>query len=161
MGTGGNAGPVREQGVRVMAYDFQVAVDAAQPHVLADWWAQTLGWEVEPTDAAFIQRMVAEGYASDDDTMTHNGSLVWKAGAAIGHPGGRDSGRSRVLFQLVPESKTVKNRVHLDLRVGPDDVEPVVRRLTGRGATFLHRGQQGPHGWVTMADPEGNEFCVS
>jgi hypothetical protein len=143
-----------------MAYDFQVAVDAARPHELAAWWAQTLGWVVEPTDEAFIRQMIAQGHAAEDDTITHHGALVWKEGAAIGHPGGGDSGRSRLLFQLVPEGKTVKNRVHLDVRIGADDLDEVVAALTARGATFLHRGQQGPQHWVTMADPEGNEFCV-
>jgi predicted enzyme related to lactoylglutathione lyase len=66
-----------------------------------------------------------------------------------------------VLFQLVPEPKTVKNRVHLDVRVAPDDIAAEVARLTARGATVLHEGQQGPHRWVTIADPEGNELCIS
>jgi hypothetical protein len=152
---------VDKKGRSTMAYDFQVAVDAERPHALADWWADALGWEVEPSDADFIQRMITEGYATQDDTMTHNGSLVWKDGAAIRHPDDPGSGRSRVLFQLVPEAKSVKNRVHLDLRVGAEDGEAVVERLTARGATVLHRGEQGPHHWVTMADPEGNEFCVA
>lgn len=144
-----------------MAYDFQVTVDAADPHTLADWWAETMGWAVEPSDEQFIRRMIAEGYATDDDTKIHNGALVWKEGAAISPPESQaDPSRGRVLFQLVPEPKTVKNRVHLDLRVG-EDVEAELARLTGRGATFLHRGRQGPHTWVTMADPEGNEFCLS
>ena len=139
-----------------MAYEFQVTLDCADPHTLADWWAETLGWEVEPSDEAFIRRMVSEGYATEADTTTHHGVLVWKEGAAIRH-----AGRPRVLFQLVPEKKTVKNRMHLDLRVGPDDVDSVVRKLIARGATFLHEGRQGPHTWVTLADPEGNEFCVT
>jgi len=50
--------------------------------------------------------------------------------------------------------------VHLDVRTGQDDVELVRARLVERGATVLHSGRQGPHTWVTMADPEGNEFCV-
>jgi len=143
-----------------MAYEFQVTQDSADPHALADWWAETLGWEVEPSDEAFIRRMIAEGYASDGDTKVHNGSLVWKPGAAIRHPDGPERA-PRVLFQLVPEEKTVKNRMHLDVRVGADDVESVVGKLTARGATFSHQGRQGPHTWVTLADPEGNEFCVS
>jgi hypothetical protein len=141
-----------------MPYDFQVTVDAADPHTQADWWAETLGWEVEPTDEAFIRKMLADGYATDADTRTYHGTLVWKEGAAIRHPGGE---RPRVLFQAVPEAKVVKNRVHLDVRVGADRVEDEMRRLTVRGARFLHRGQQGPHRWVTMADPEGNEFCIT
>ena len=144
-----------------MAYDFQVVVDCGDPHGLADWWADALGWAVEPSDEGFIRKMIAEGYAAEDDTTTHRGSLVWKEGAAINHPDGRESGRPRLLFQLVPEPKTAKNRVHLDVRVGEDKMEAEVERLVGKGATFLHRGQQGPHRWVTLADPEGNELCIA
>ena len=142
-----------------MAYEFQVTQDSSDPHALADWWAETLGWEVEPSDEEFIRQMIKEGYAGEDDTTLHNGSLVWREGAAIRHPEGVD-GAPRVLFQLVPEPKTVKNRMHLDVRVGPERVEPVVAELTRRGAKVLHTGRQGPHTWTTMADPEGNEFCV-
>jgi hypothetical protein len=145
-----------------MAYDFQVTVDAADPHALADWWAETLGWIVEPTDEAVIHRMISEGYATEDDTRIYDGNLVWKDGAAIRHLDGPERGpRKRVLFQLVPEAKTVKNRVHLDVWVGADNVDAEFERLAARGATFLHRGQQGPHRWITVADPEGNEFCIS
>lgn len=145
-----------------MAYDFQVAVDAAQPHVLADWWADALGWDVEPSDEAFIRRMIAEGYATEADTMTHNGVLVWAEGAAIRHPGGPGSGiGGRIYFQLVPEPKTAKNRVHLDVRAGDSQIEAEQARLTATGATFLYRASQGPQSWVTMADPEGNEFCIT
>jgi hypothetical protein len=145
-----------------MAYDFQVVVDCADPHRLADWWAQALGWLVEASDEAFIRSMIEQGHASADDTTTHNGTLVWKEGAAIRHPGDPERGRRRrVLFQLVPEPKTVKNRVHLDIWVGADNVEAELARLTASGATVLHRGRQGPHTWVTIADPEGNELCLA
>jgi hypothetical protein len=141
-----------------MAYDFQVTIDSAAPHPLADWWAEALGWQREPSDEAFIRRMVDAGHATEADTMRHRGELVWVEGAAIRNPTG---GAPRVLFQLVPEPKTVKNRVHLDVRVGPANVDAEVARLTARGATELHRGQQGPHSWVTIADPEGNELCIT
>ncbi|GAA1878832.1 VOC family protein [Streptantibioticus ferralitis] len=143
-----------------MAYTFQVTVDSADPHTLADWWADALGWEVEPTDDTFIRRMIAEGHASEDDATTHHGALVWKAGAAIRHPEGLDRA-PRILFQLVPEPKTAKNRAHLDVRTGADDAQAVVDRLIAKGATFLHHGRQGPHTWITLADPENNELCVS
>ncbi|BCJ75593.1 hypothetical protein CS0771_51370 [Catellatospora sp. IY07-71] len=143
-----------------MAYEFQVVLDAADPHGLADWWAETLGWQVEPSDEDFIRRMVAEGHASEADTTVHNGTLVWREGQAIRHPDGLERA-PRVLFQLVPEAKTVKNRMHLDVRTGGGDVAEVVAALTARGAKFLHEGRQGPHTWTTMTDPEGNEFCVS
>ncbi|WP_236789144.1 VOC family protein [Amycolatopsis sp. GM8] len=138
-----------------MAYDFQVTVDSANPHTLADWWADALGWDVEPSNEEFIRRMVAEGHARDEDTMTHRGVLVWRVGQAIRHP----ESRRRVLFQLVPEPKTVKNRVHLDVAVG-ENREAEVERLTGMGAKVVYRGQQGPYSWVTMTDPEGNELCL-
>ena len=141
-----------------MATDFQVVVDCAAPHVLADWWADALGWQVEAQDAAFIRRMIDAGYATDEETTTHNGALVWKTGAAINSP---DPNRPRLLFQQVPEGKTVKNRMHLDLRVGAERREAEVARLVAAGATELHRASQGPHEWATLADPEGNEFCVS
>lgn len=145
-----------------MAYDFQVIVDAADPHPLADWWAEALGWAVEPTDEAFVRTMIAEGHATDDDTTTYKGALVWKDGAAIRHPDDPERGaRRRIVFQLVPEPKTVKNRTHLDIWVGKDNVETELERLTKLGATYLHHGQQGPHNWITIADPEGNELCLA
>ena len=141
-----------------MAFDFQVTIDSAAPHELADWWAETLGWQVEAQDEAFIRRMVQQGAASADDTTEHRGALVWKVGAALTSP---DPGRPRVLFQLVPDAKSVKNRVHLDVRVGADLREAEVARLVERGATELWRRAQGPFAWVTLADPQGNEFCVT
>ena len=128
-----------------MAYEFQVAVDCADPHTLAGWWAETLGWQVEPSDEAFIRRMISAGYAAESDTKLYNGVLVWKDGAAIRHPDGLERA-PRLLFQQVPEPKTVKNRMHLDVRLGADDVESAVAGLEehvqelflGDGVTDLH-----------------------
>jgi hypothetical protein len=64
-------------------------------------------------------------------------------------------------FQRVPEPKTVKDRIHLDLHFDPDQRDAEVERILALGATKLWDGQQGPHTWVTLADPEGNEFCVA
>ena len=143
-----------------MAYTFQVAMDSTAPHELAQWWATALGWQVEPSDPDFIRQMIAEGHASDADTTTHRGVLVWKEGAAVFDPDKR-AGSPRLFFQLVPETKSGKNRMHLDLRVSPDAPDAVVERLIAAGAARVYEGRQGPHTWVTMADPEGNEFCVS
>ena len=157
----GHSVAARHEGYALpVPYTFQVTIDSARPHVLADWWAAALGWQVEPSNEEFIRQMIAEGHATDDDTMRHDGALVWKDGAAVRHPDGLERA-PRLLFQLVPESKTAKNRVHLDLHIGDDDLGEVVERLRAAGATFLHEGRQGPHTWVTMADPEGNEFCLS
>ncbi|GGG22610.1 hypothetical protein GCM10007304_40540 [Rhodococcoides trifolii] len=141
-----------------MAYAFQVTVDAQDPHVLAAWWAETLGWTVEPTDSDFIADLVSKGAAQESDTRVFEGALVWKFGSAIVDP--TSPGRPRVLFQLVPETKTVKNRMHLDVRVG-DDRRAVADALIARGATYMHDGQGGPFQWITLTDPEGNEFCVT
>lgn len=143
-----------------MAYTFQVTIDSADPHPLADWWAEALGWEVEPTDEEFIRGQIAAGNAGEEDTTTHHGVLVWKLGAAIRHPEGLERA-PRILFQLITEPKTVKNRVHLDVRTGDDDPHAVVARLVAKGAKRLHEGSQGPSTWTTIADPEGNELCVS
>src|SRR3954468_21766242 len=134
-----------------MATDVQIVIDSADPHGLADWWAETLGWQVEPQDEAFIRGLVEAGAASVEDTTTHRGALVWRVGAALNSP---DPGRPRVLFQLVPEGKTGQKRLHLDLRAGDAERDAVVAGLLERGATKLHDGAQGPFRWVTLADPE-------
>ena len=145
-----------------MTYDYQLTVDCRDPHVLAEWWAETLGWLVEPSNEEFIKSMIEAGHASDDDTTRHHGVLVWRTGAAIRHPDSPAAGgRDRILFNLVPEEKTGKNRLHLDIRVGAERIAAVRAQLEARGARFLWSGRQGPQAWETMADPEGNEFCVT
>ncbi|BAN01181.1 VOC family protein [Ilumatobacter coccineus] len=144
------------------AFTVQVTFDCRDPHPLADWWAETLGWEVEPQDEAFIRSMIEQGHATDDDTTTHRGALVWREGAAIRPPDPAVAGQPRLLFAQVPEEKSTKNRVHLDLRTGLDDaaLDALRDSLVERGATIVGGGRQGPHAWITMTDPEGNEFCV-
>jgi len=81
-------GPIAARRVTAMdgAFAVQVVIDCESPHVLADWWAATLGWAVEPQDESFIRSMIAQGHASDAETTTHNGALVWAAGAAVCAP---------------------------------------------------------------------------
>jgi catechol 2,3-dioxygenase-like lactoylglutathione lyase family enzyme len=76
---------------------------------------------------------------------------------ALGVPGGGEE-TVDVLLLRVPDTKKVKNRLHLDLR--PDDQDAEVARLEQLGATRTDIGQVGDESWVVMADPEGNEFCV-
>jgi hypothetical protein len=66
-----------------------------------------------------------------------------------------------MLFQRVPEPKTGKNRLHLDVHVGPERRETEIARLLAHGATELWRASQGPQESAMLADPEGNEFCVA
>ena len=144
-----------------MGHSFQLVIDARDPHVLADWWAETMQWQVEHQDADFIRSMIEQGHATEAETRIHNGALVWREGAAIHPVEGVAPERPRWLFQEVPEAKTVKNRAHIDIRVAKDaDLEAIRAALVARGATVLHEGRQGPHTWVTMTDPEGNEFCI-
>ena len=143
-----------------MAFTFQLVIDCSDPHVLAEWWAETLGWHVEPQDEAFIKSMIEQGHAADSDTRVFNGALVWREGAAINSEPERSPSTMRIYFQGVPEPKTAKNRVHIDVRVGDGDPVKVRESLVARGATVLYAGSQGAHTWATMADPEGNEFCV-
>ncbi|WP_115787580.1 VOC family protein [Arthrobacter silvisoli] len=145
-----------------MALNFQVVVDCKDPHMLADWWAETLDWVVESQDEAFIRSMVGQGFATEDETSILKGKLVWKTGAAIIPSEDQDKAMGkRFLFQAVPEEKTVKNRVHWDVRLDGRDKDEVRAELEARGARHLWTATQGPHEWHTMADPEGNEFCIS
>ena len=143
----------------------QVVFDAAEPHALAAFWAQALGYEHEELDA-FISGLVDAGHVPVDYTIEIDGKRRWQSLASLRHPDdgvderGAGTGR-RILFQAVPEAKTVKNRVHLDLIVGPEALDGEVERLVGLGATVLgvHEGDGAK--WTMMVDPEGNEFDVS
>ncbi|HEX9855134.1 MAG TPA: VOC family protein [Acidimicrobiia bacterium] len=139
-----------------MISSVQVAVDCHDPHALADFWAAVMGYEVE-FDDDFIRGLIAAGQATEDDVIEHNGHVQWKTAAACRDPEGK---HPRLLFQQVPEPKSVKNRWHLDIHIG-EGRESEIERFMALGATHLWDGRQGPHTWVTLADPEGNEFCVS
>lgn len=143
----------------------QVVFDAAEPHALAAFWAEALHYEHEEIDA-FVGGLVEAGHVPADLTVEIDGKRRWRSLASLRHPDdpvderGAGTGR-RVLFQAVPEPKTVKNRVHLDLMVGPDTHDAEVERLVGLGATLVsdHDGDDGR--WTLLTDPEGNEFDVS
>ena len=137
---------------------IQIAVDAADPHALARFWAAAVGYDVEDHHD-IVAEMLERGFAGADDTVEIDGRLAWRDAAACRDPRGTGP---RLLFQAVPEPKTVKDRIHLDLHfpAGEAGRDAEVARLIGLGATKLYDGQLGPQRWVTMADPEGNEFCV-
>lgn len=140
-----------------MTAPFQIAIDCADPHRLARFWADAMGYDVEDHHDV-VEQMLEAGYAqAEEDATEIDGRLAWRTAAACSHP---DGSLPRLLFQQVPEPKTTKNRVHLDLHVGPDRRDAEVERLKALGASYLWEGQQGPHSWITLADPEGNEFCV-
>lgn len=144
-----------------MAFNIQITIDCTDPHSQADWWAKTPEWVVGPTDQSFIDKMLEAGYARPDDLKEYGGTRVWKAGAAVCRAEEVGTkGRQRLLFQPVPEPKTAKNRVHLDINLDDGDKDVLRASLEARGARFLYQASQGPHLWYTMADPEDNEFCL-
>jgi predicted enzyme related to lactoylglutathione lyase len=107
-----------------------LSIDSANAASLARFWADALGREVAPD--ADAQHAVV-----DIDPATT---------ASV----------PRLVFHQVPEGKTIKNRLHLDLLTA--DFEPEIARLTALGATHLRDIEQNGARWTTLADPEGNEF---
>jgi hypothetical protein len=125
-----------------MAKLGDIVFDAAHPASLARFWAAALdGYAVAPYDDEELARLLANGIKGPEDDPS-----VLVEPAAPGAP--------RLFFTLVPEPKIVKNRVHLDLRA--TDVSGEAERLVKLGATEVARLD----GWITLADPEGNEFDV-
>jgi hypothetical protein len=149
----------------VAAIRTQVVFDAAEPHAVAAFWAEALHYEHEDIDA-FVGGLVKAGHVPVEYTIEIDGKRRWRSVASLRHPDdpvderGTGMGR-RILFQAVPEPKTVKNRVHLDLLVGPEGHDAEVERLLALGATVVsfHDGEEGR--WTLLVDPEGNEFDVS
>ena len=140
-----------------MRTQIQIALDCRDPHRQASFWSQALGYEVEDHHDR-IAALVDAGHAPADATMLLDGRLVWRDAAACRDPEGR---RPRLYLQRVPEAKATENRLHLDLHVGEEARAAEVARLEALGATKLYDGRLGPQTWVTMGDPEGNEFCVA
>jgi hypothetical protein len=143
-----------------MATGFQVVIDCADPARLAEFWAAALGYTVQDPPAGFgtwQEFLAAQGIPESE----------WNSANAVVDP---DQRGPRLYFQRVPEPKTVKNRLHLDLNVGGGVATPIesrrarvdaeVQRLQELGATQLRADDQRGEYWVVMQDPEANEFCV-
>ncbi|WP_433062794.1 VOC family protein [Dactylosporangium sp. CS-033363] len=139
----------------------QITFDCADPAALAAFWIEALGYKLQDPPPGFDTweaALDAMGVPAEDRNRA----------SAILDPAGTGP---RVFFQRVPEGKTVKNRVHLDVRAAPglqgEDrmaaLEQEADRLTGLGAARLARHEPAPpmeFGHIVMADPEGNEFCL-
>lgn len=125
-----------------MAHLHDIVFDSAHPASAARFWAATLDeYSVAPYDEAELLRLRSLGFTGPEDDPT---VLVEPV-----------SGRGpRLWFQLVPEEKRVKNRVHLDIRTA--DLETETARLTELGASVIARHDD----HTVFADPEGNEFCL-
>jgi catechol 2,3-dioxygenase-like lactoylglutathione lyase family enzyme len=134
----------------------QVTFDTADPHAQAAFWAAVLGIEVED-HSDFVDQLVAAGRMPAEERIVVNGRSAFRDVAACRDPSGTEP---RLYFQKVPEGKTAKNRVHLDVHVEPEDKAAEVARLTALGAKLIEtHDDRGPLTYV-MRDPEGNEFCL-
>jgi hypothetical protein len=150
-----------------VALDWKLVIDSRNAPVIADFWAAALEYEVEDP-SALIEQLLAAGQLGEDAVREHRGRKTFRGYAAIRHPddpfdptSGIGRGR-RLLFQDVPEEKSGKNRLHIDVHSEPGDLEGLVARLEGLGATRVREFDQGPAGhWWIMHDPEGNEFCAA
>ncbi|KQX75278.1 MULTISPECIES: VOC family protein [Aeromicrobium] len=142
-----------------MPKTVQITIDCSDPAALAAFWAQALDYEVQGPPP---------GFDSWDDALQ-----------AFGVPPDQRNSRSaviadglpRVFFQRVPEGRTGKNRLHLDVRAAPglvgdermEALEAEAARLEAIGARRAYRVEPDgrmEHGFITMHDPEGNEFCL-
>jgi predicted enzyme related to lactoylglutathione lyase len=110
-----------------------VVIDSHEPAALARFWADVLGWRV--TEENDIESVVEPSEGSNEADVAPD-----------------------LLFLKVPDEKTTKNRLHLDLR--PKDQAAEVGRILALGARHADIGQGDDVSWVVLADPEGNEFCV-
>ncbi|HEX6246709.1 MAG TPA: VOC family protein [Nocardioidaceae bacterium] len=140
----------------------QVTFDCADPAALAAFWQDVLGYAPEPPPA---------GHDSWDAALEAMGipPEEWNSRSACHDPSGVGP---RLFFQRVPEPKTAKNRVHLDVRAALGlrgdtrmaRLEEEAERLVGLGATRVRRhdpdSSPGEIGFIVMQDPEGNEFCL-
>ncbi|MFD0343031.1 VOC family protein [Streptomyces sp. NPDC127117] len=148
-----------------MTLDWKVVIDSTDPHAQATFWGGALGYLVED-HSVLIERLLGFGAVPEDITLIAHDRRAWRDLAGVRHPddpydkeSGAGLGR-RLLFQRVPEAKTTKNRLHLDVHAGPERREAEVERLVGLGATVLREVAEQGGTWVVLTDPEGNEFCV-
>jgi len=114
----------------------EITIDCHNPMALAQFWAQALDWKI-------------------GEDGTENFAYIEKNLAST-----NSDGYPSILFYKTPDKKSVKNRMHLDLR--PENQVEEVERLEKIGAVRIEIGQSNDPSttWIVMADPEGNEFCV-
>ena len=127
---------------------YTIVVDCQDPQAQARWWAEALDWEVvydTPDEAVAVPR-----FALEEEERAEPDLDTWMR---------RGQG---LVFVPVPEGKTVKNRLHIDLAPHTSqDRDAEIQRLLDLGATKVDVGQDPDEvTWTVLADPEGNEFCV-
>jgi hypothetical protein len=142
---------------------FQVTVDCTDAYRQAQFWSQVLGYEIEHKDA-LIRDLLSKELISQADVMEIEGALYFSIGIGIRQPGLDETQvrapGARLLFLNDPRPKTEKNRLHLDVHVGAERRASEAERLIELGAKMLYECNESGGHWITMADPEGNEFCL-
>lgn len=152
-----------------MSRHVQVTFDARDPRALSCFWRDALGY-VHPGPPGVNLADDADPLAAWDDFLARAAvpEQQRNRASAVEDPDGRGP---RLFFQQVPEEKVAKNRVHLDIRAAPGlegeermaALEEECARLVSLGATRVRRFEPAPPmsaGFIVMADPEGNEFCL-
>ena len=143
-----------------MAATVQVTFDCADPGALSLFWNEVLGYRLDsPPPPYQTWDEALDAWNIPEERRNDASASVDPDGVG-----------PRLWFQKVPEGKTAKNRVHLDVRTHSDltgdermvALEKRAEELTALGATRLWRIEPDPinKGHITMADPEGNEFCL-
>jgi catechol 2,3-dioxygenase-like lactoylglutathione lyase family enzyme len=143
-----------------MSREVQVTFDCGDPAALAEFWATVLGYVPQPPPPGFPTWDAAlDAWGVPADQRNERSALV-----------DPDAAGPRIFFQRVPEGKSAKNRVHLDVRAASglegDErmaaLEAEAARLAAMGAAQVERFEPGPmdSGFIVMRDPEGNEFCL-
>lgn len=140
-----------------MSTKLQVVFDAADPHALARFWAQALHYQQED-HSGVVGQLLDAGRLREADVVEIGGRRAFRDVAACYDP---DAAGPRLFFQRVPEPKTAKNRVHLDLQVGPQNAANEVERLVALGASVAWTTSDRGPVTTTLHDPEGNELCIS
>jgi catechol 2,3-dioxygenase-like lactoylglutathione lyase family enzyme len=144
-----------------MANEIQVTFDCGDPAALAGFWCEVLGYVVQAPPPGFDSwEQALEAFGVPPERRNDASAAVDPHGV-----------RPRFFFQKVPEGKTAKNRLHLDVRAAPGlegearmaALEARCEELVARGATRVERHEPSPPmagGHIIMQDPEGNEFCL-
>lgn len=132
-----------------MVNRFQLTVDAANPRTLGAFWCEVLGYIEQPPPPGF------ETWEEALDAFGIDRSDPDRAFAIVPP----DTDGPRIFFLKVPEEKVVKNRWHLDVGV-PDDMHKRADELVELGATIVQEFNEPEGHWITLLDPEGNEFCI-
>jgi catechol 2,3-dioxygenase-like lactoylglutathione lyase family enzyme len=143
-----------------MALSYQVTFDCADPDRMARFWGEALGFKRSEPPPGFA---TWDAYLASIGVPEHERD----GASAVVDP---DGSSARIFFQRVPEAKTVKNRVHLDINITAGRATPIeqreqqvnvaVERLVSIGATVVDRVHEYDGYFVILLDPEGNEFCA-